>query len=258
MVKSATRVCQILTLIGQSRGGLRNAEIAKALSFPTSSTSGLLASLVNQKFLMLDSETQKYSLGPQLLSLAGNYLNGLDLIQHCRPVTQKLAEDTGESVEISIRSDYDVVSVFREESKQLIKHSIPIGRRSPLHATASGKAILAFLPETEIEKYFSSVELLPITKKTITDPKILRRQLEEIRTTGIAYNWGELSEQINGIAAPIFNIYETVVASMVVTIPNWRYTKKKEKHFQSCLKIAANELSQKLGYRGYGSHLSVQ
>jgi len=205
MVKSALRVCQLLTLISKNKGGLRNAEIAKALSMPTSSTSKLLATLVDQKFVSLDSETLRYSVGHQLLSLAGSYLDGLDLTQYSRPVVEKLA---------------------------------------------SGKVILAFLPENELERYFSSVKFNPITKKTITDPKILRRQLEKIRSTGLAYNREELEDQIIAIAAPIFDLFEIVVASLVVYVPTVRFTKKKRKQIECCLKKAAKELSDKHGFNG--------
>jgi len=235
MVKSALRVCQLLTLISKNKGGLRNAEIAKALSMPTSSTSKLLATLVDQKFVSLDSETLRYSVGHQLLSLAGSYLDGLDLTQYSRPVVEKLAEDTGESVAVLIRTSQKVMVIFKIDSNQPIKPSMQIGQRSPMYASASGKVILAFLPENELERYFSSVKFNPITKKTITDPKILRRQLEKIRSTGLAYNREELEDQIIAIAAPIFDLFEIVVASLLVYVPTVRFTKKKRKQIECCL-----------------------
>jgi len=250
MVKSALRVCQLLTLISKNKGGLRNAEIAKALSMPTSSTSKLLATLVDQKFVSLDSETLRYSVGHQLLSLAGSYLDGLDLTQYSRPVVEKLAEDTGESVAVLIRTSQKVMVIFKIDSNQIIKPSMQIGQRSPMYASSSGKVILAFLPENELERYFSSVKFNPITKKTITDPKILRRQLEKIRSTGLAYNREELEDQIIAIAAPIFDLFEIVVASLLVYLPTVRFTKKKRKQIESCLKKAAKELSNKHGFKG--------
>jgi len=206
MVKSATRVCRILTLVGREKGGLRHTGIARALNIPTSSLSGLLASLVNQQFLSLESETQKYLLGPQILTLAGSYLDGLDLVEHSRPVVQKFAEDSGESVSVSVRIENEIMVVCKEDSPQLIKRTVQIGQRSPMHAAASGKVILAYLSEHEIEQYFSSANLVALTPNTITDRETLRRELGQTRSSGLAYNREETTDQIISMAAPIFDL----------------------------------------------------
>lgn len=250
MVKSAERVCQILKLIGPHRDGLKHAQVAKALNIPTSSLSGLLASLLEQQFLSFNSLTQRYLLGPQILSLAGSYLESFDLVEQSRPIVRKLVKDTEESVAISIRCEDDILTVFKEDSEQLIKRTIQIGERRPLYATASGKAILAFLPEQEIDEYFSSVKLVSVTPKTITDPNKLRKQLEEIRVTGIAYNREEVSDEIIAVAAPIFDLYGMVAASIVVSTPFIRFTAEKEEVIKHCVKEASINLSGKLGFRG--------
>ena len=223
MVKSATRVCRILTLIGHEKGGLRHAGIARALNIPTSSLSGLLASHLGQQFLLLDSETQKYLLGPQILTLAGSYLDGLDLVEQSRPVVQKLAEDSGESVAVSVRVENEIIVVCKEDSPQLIKRTVQIGQRSPMHATASGKVILAHLSEHEVDQYLSSVELVALTPKTIKGRNTLRRELEQVRASGFAHNREELTDQIIAMAAPVFNLYGIVAAAIVISMPVIRF-----------------------------------
>ena len=91
MVKSADRVCNILRLVCPRKNGLRHAEIARTLDIPSSSLSGLLASLLEEQFLSLNALTQRYSLGPQILSLAGSYLDGLDVVEHSKPVKLSLS-----------------------------------------------------------------------------------------------------------------------------------------------------------------------
>ena len=249
MVKSATRVCRILTLVGREKGGLRHAGIARALNIPSSSLSGLLASLVEQQFLSLNSETQKYLLGPHILTLAGRYLDGLDLVEHSRPVVQKLAEDSGESVSVSVRVEHEIIVVCKEDSSQLIKQTVQIGQRSPMHATASGKVILAHLSGHEVDQYLSSVELVALTPKTITDRKTFQRELEQVRSSGIAHNREELTDQIVAIAAPIFDLYGIVVASIVVSMPDIRFNDDKEILIERLVKEAARTISQKLGFK---------
>lgn len=250
MVKSAERVCDILKLLAPRRDGLRHAEIARALKIPSSSLSGLLASLLEQQFLSLNALTQRYSLGPQILSLAGSYLEGLDVVEQSKPVVKKLAEETGESAALSIRCDWDIMTAFKEDSRQLIKRTLQIGERQPMHATASGKAILAHLDEREIEEFLSTSKLVPITAKTITDPKVLRKELAEIRVSGLAYNREEVSDQIIAIGAPVFDLFGKVVASLVVSSPVTRFTGAKETLIQNAVKEASESISRRLGFKG--------
>ena len=119
-----------------------------------------------------------------------------------------------------------------------------------MHATASGKVILAHLSEHEVDQYLSSVELVALTPKTITDRNTLRRELEQARSSGIAYNREELTDQIVAIAAPIFDLYGIVVASIVVSMPDIRFNDEKEILIERLVKEAARTISQKLGFKG--------
>jgi DNA-binding IclR family transcriptional regulator len=257
IVKSADRVCLILGLVAQGREGLKHGEIAKGLDIPTSSLSALLARLVAHGYLSLDGPSKRYTLGSQFLVLAARYLNNLDLIEISRPIVRELTASTGESAAVAMRSGMDIVIICKEDSPQLIKRTMQIGDRSPLYASASGKAILAHLPEDEISSYFSSVRLEPLTKRTIKNSKVLRRELTKIRSFGIAYNREELSEDIIAIAAPIFDLYGTVNAAVVVSFPISRTSRKKEKSVEKIICRASQIVSEKLGFKGdlqsYGS-----
>lgn len=248
MVKSAYRVCQILVIIGQNKGGLKHSEILRALNIPTSSLSGLLDTLKTQEFLDYDKTRKTYALGPKTLALAGSYIDGLDIAEFARPIVLKLAEDTSESIALSVRMDQEIMIVCKQDSSQPIKQTIQIGGRSPIHVTASGKAILAHLPDHDVEEYLSSATLSSITKKSITDPQLLRKEVKDIRSNGLAYNREEWREQIMALAAPIFDLNGDVIAALSVSFPLIRHTAQKEKKFIRLLKDAANNLSRKCGF----------
>ena len=112
MVKSAERVCSILELIASNRSGLRHSEIAKALHIPSSSLSALLSSLVNRRYLSLDSVNNLYTLDSQVLALAGQYLAGLDIVDISRPVVRRLSGATGESAALAIRTGQDIMIIL--------------------------------------------------------------------------------------------------------------------------------------------------
>ena len=248
-VKSADRVCLILSLMARSKDGLRHTEIAGALKIPSSSVSSLLATLVSRRFLSLDSLGKRYTLGPQLLMLAGEYLEALDIVKITRPVLREVTTATGESAALGVRNGSDIVILCKEDSPQLVKRTMQIGQRSPMYASACGKAILAYMPENEMVGYISTVALKSITSKTITDPKILRRQLREIRFIGVAYNREESSEQIIAIAAPVFDLYGSVNAAIVVSFPITRTSRKKEAALEKTICDASVIVSKQLGFK---------
>jgi DNA-binding IclR family transcriptional regulator len=250
IVKSTDRVCLILGLVAQAQEGLKHGEVAKGLDIPTSSLSSFLSRLVAHGYLSLDAPSKRYTLGSQIMVLAARYLNNLDLIEISRPIVRELTASTGESAAVATRSSSDIVIVCKEDSPQLIKRTMQIGDRSPMYASASGKAILAYLPEDEIGRYLCSVRLEPLTKRTIKDSKVLQRELTKIRSLGIAYNREELSEDIIAIAAPIFDLYGSVNAAIVVSFPISRTSRKKEKSIEKIVCRASQIVSGKLGFKG--------
>jgi IclR family acetate operon transcriptional repressor len=123
-----------------------------------------------------------------------------------------------------------------------------MGERAPIYATAGGKAILAHLSDDEIERYLSSVALTPITKSTITDPEVLWRELNAIRSGALARSNEELHEGITAMASPVFDLYGHVVASIVLPVLTIRFTPEKEKKAENVLRHASIELSRQLGF----------
>jgi len=183
--------------------------------------------------------------------IAGECLENVDIVKISRPVIRKVAASTGESSALGVRNGSDIVILCKEDSPQLVKRTMQIGDRSPLYASACGKAILAHMPEDEIEGYLSSVALETITPKTITDPKVLRTQLAKIRCAGVAYNREESSEQIIAIAAPVFDLYGSVNAAIVVSFPITRTSPKKEKSLEKIISEASRAVSEQLGFKGH-------
>jgi len=218
------------------------------MNIPTSSLSGLLYTLQTQEFLDYDKSTKTYSLGPKLLALAGRYIESQDIAEFAKPIVRKLAKDTKESIALAVRMGQEIMVLCKQDSSQPIKQTIQMGGRSPIYITASGKAILAHLPDHDVEEYLSSATLSSITKKSITDPQLLRKELKDILSNGIAYNRGEMAEQIRAIAAPIFDLNGDVIAALSVSFPLIRHKAQKEKIFIRLLKDAASNLSRKCGF----------
>lgn len=248
MVKSAERVFSILELVASNQSGLKHSEIANSLNIPSSSLSALLGSLVNRQYLSLDPANNRYTLDSQILALAGQYLAGLDIVEISRPIVQKLSGTTGESAAVGIRKGPDIMFICRVDSPQVIRRTLQVGERFPLYATASGKVILANLPEPEIEQYLSAVNLSPLTQRTIKDLPSLRNEIKKTRLSGYAYNRRESADDMVACAAPVFDMHGKVVAAVSVSLPVSRFTPEIENSLGHIIIGAASNLSQKLGF----------
>ena len=248
MVKSATRVMQILELVGQTKDGLKHQDISNALKIPKGSLSPILADLVSGDFLTIGEYDKRYRIGYKILVLAGRYVADFDIIKASQPFIRDVIAATNESCGLAIITGKKVTIVWREETNEPLKWDLKIGDQNPVYASAHGKAILAFYSQKEIDKYLSNIELLPITKNTITDKDLLRKELDDVRKNNIAFSREENYIGITSVAVPVFNNMKQVVGSIGSPVPSQRFSPEKEKLISRTLKEAAGQLSKELGY----------
>ncbi len=251
MVKSADRVIRILEMIGQNNKGLRHSEISKALSIPKSSLTALLSSLVSKEYLSVISAENRYVLGPHILLLASYYFAANDIIKISQPIIRNLMQLTNESASLTISRGTEVMIVCKEDCPNPLKHQLDLGQRGPMYATAGGKIFLAHLSPEELDDYFLSVALKPFTKHTICNPQTLKNELIKVRKSGIAFNREEHEIGIIAISTPVFDLYDKLVASVGVPMPNIRFTPEKEKYIKKTLLSAAEMISHKLGFNSH-------
>lgn len=248
VVKSADRVIQILETIGLADDGCTHRALSEVLAIPKGSLSLLLSNLIERDYVTFDPSSRRYRLGPRLLVLTGRYLSGIDLVQAARPILRRLVAEINEDGEIASMKDTEIIIVHKEDCSRPFKYSIAVGDRAPMYATAAGKAILAYLTEDQISRYFSLVKFMPFTKQTITNRQLLMRALNQIRSTGLAFGRDELYEGVSAIAAPIFNLHREVTASIVVTLPTERFKPDRRRIIEPRLRSAAAEISRRLGF----------
>lgn len=250
MPRSTDRAFEILEMVGANKNGLTHGKIAQVLNIPKSSLSKLLSSLMAKNYLLVDTKSRTYSIGPQVLFLANSYLARLDIVRIAQPIIREAMMKTRESASLMIRSGEEGLIVCKENSPHIVIARFTIGTRAPLYATAGGKCILAFLSTEEIEQYISSVELAPLTPNTITKPEKLKRELKAIRARGLAYCNGEQFEDLVSIAAPVFGWDGRVVASVGTPFPRIRSNAKNEKIIENVLRESSAKISRKLGLSG--------
>ena len=237
-VKSATRTLDIIEYVVAHNRALVAQEIAVALGIPVSSLSYLLSTLVERGYLQ--REGRRYSAGPGLQRLQARP-DGFTLAERAAPLVRTLRVQLNETTSFFVRSEWDVEAIVTETSEQALRYAVPTGARLPMHALASGKALLAALPDDELDRYVAETERVRFTPATVTAEKALRREIGEIRKTGFAVTDEEFSLGIRGIGR-VVTIGGEPVGALSVAIPKARFDEAVQRRVMDMLERTASLL----------------
>ena len=247
--RAANRVVDILELLAASRDGLALREVSRHLRAPKSSLLPLLRALTARGYLA-QGRALEYRLGPGALDLGAAAPAHRELVEVARPAVVDLMRRTGETVFLgTLCSDRaSIVYVDKVESDHVIRYAGGVGDRRPLHATSSGKVILAFLSPDEREQVLKSLSLARHTEQTVTSLPALRASLEAIRRAGVCVTTDELVSGASGIAAPVFDRYGRVAGACAIGGPTDRVGPR-TRTLATEVAATARTLSARLGHR---------
>ena len=217
-VKSATRTLDIIEYVVAHPRPLVAQEIATALGIPVSSLSYLLATLVDRHYLV--REGRRYSPGPGLQKLQ-MHAEAYSLADRAAPLVRTLRVQLNETTSFWVREGWQVEALVTESSEQALRYAVPTGNRLPMHALASGKALLAALSDDDLDRYFAQTERDRFTPATVTSEKALRQEIADIRDSGFAFTDEEFSLGIVGIGR-VVRIDGAPVGALSVAIPKVR------------------------------------
>lgn len=223
-------------------------EIASSLNITRSNCFAILKTLQHHNFLMFDEATKKYSLGMALLEVTRFMTRDLSIIQIVRPWLTRLVASTGLSALLVQRiSELRMMVLDREETSRDIRLTVSVGTRIPITFSATGRAVLAYLPEDERERLIRSVEVSPVTSRTIIQPDEIRREVENIRQRGYSIAYEESLAGVIAIAAPVFD--ETGRPLYAVTILGIAIPQERLESLGRELCRAASEITGAIGGR---------
>lgn len=207
----AGRVVLLLDGLGAAPEGLGVSDVARELGVHRSTASRLLGTLASSGMVERDPITLRYRIGPRLVGLAATAVARLPVVSQARPELEQLSATTSETANLAILDRFHVVYVDQVTPAQTVVMASWVGRRSPVHASSSGKAMLAFGDERTRGSVLRRT-LEPITDRTITDPAALRAVLDDVRRRGYATSTGELEDGLVTVAAPVMVGGEAVAA----------------------------------------------
>lgn len=249
MVQTVERVARLLLAFTDLGSELGVRELSRHLNLAKSVVHRMLVSLAQTGLVAQDPETGRYRLGPRALDLGLAALGAVDLPGVALPVMAALRDETLETITLSLRAGDRRTYAAQLESPQTIRMTVELGRSWPLYAGASGRAILAYLPAGELERYLADNRLQPLTERTITDPAKLTLELDRVQQRGYAASAGERDPLASAVAAPIRARGGEVVGSISICGPTARFTPDQIFDFGDRVRRAAAQISASLGYR---------
>jgi len=246
-LQALDRAFAVLDLFGAERPEWGTSEVARAVGLPVATAHRILAALTGRRYLARDERTRRFRLGPAALDLGDRARAVLDLRQAALPVLRRLARETDETALLTVPNGERDRSVCLErmESSQPLRLSVEPGRRLPLYAGASQKALLAFLGEEDIERVAGSLER--ICRATITDAEALRANLAEVRECGWAISFEETNVGVWGVAVPLLDEHGLAVAALGLAGPSARLSPEEVVDHLERLRDAAVEMAMPLG-----------
>lgn len=239
---------RIIDFMSQSATEYGINEISRKLNISVNMAYRVLIQLANYGYAEL-SAAGKYRLSTKLFTIGMRLYSRFDLRIRSRPHLEKLCKSTGETCQIQI-ADKDRVIVLDSITPNTDSYlkTVP-GSRLYYHANAFGKAILAFMDESELLSFIP--ETLPIlTKKTIATRRRLLQELKQIRKNGLAYDREEYLSGIYCIGAPVFDVSEQVVAGLGVTGIISRLSTDRWHWYETQVLNCAERVSRDIGYEG--------
>ncbi|MBB6308853.1 IclR family transcriptional regulator [Xanthobacter tagetidis] len=247
MEKTVVKAFELLeTLAGMDKPTGITA-LAQELGLTKSNVFRLLNTMARRGYVRRHEDAGQYELTLKVWHLGMMVLSRLDVKKAAAAHIEDLMRTTTESVHLSILVGGEVTYIEKIESEQAVRAYSRVGDRPPAHCVATGKVLLAYLPEEALEKRLEQ-GLAKYTTRTITNARVLRKELEAIRKRGFSENRGEWRESVCGVAAPIRDWSGQVVAAVGISGPAERLKPDTLERFAPPVIACAETISRELGY----------
>lgn len=222
-------------------------DLALSVGMPPSTAHRMLSTLEKHGFVELDAASQNWAIGVEAFRVGNAYLSRTNLVESARASMRLLAEQTGETANLAIADQGDVVFISQIESHNPIRAFFRPGTRGFMHASGIGKALLANFTRADVEKILHKKGCPEFTAKTITTPAALFTDLDKIKQQGWALDDEERYSGMRCIAAPIYNSFSEAIAGVSVSGPTVRFPDETVTEIAPKVKSAAQEITASIG-----------
>jgi DNA-binding IclR family transcriptional regulator len=216
---------RIWEYIAAHPSGVRLADLAEVAGMPSSNLSLYMNTLLGEDLVIRDPLSRRFFVHPKVVELLAG--TGESLMHRLLPAAENpmriLHREYNENVLLGVQKSDRITVVKYISTRHVMRIGVEPNRDFILHVTAMGRAILAFLPDKEIERYIRQATFVKLTDRTVTGAKKLRALLEQIRATGYAWNPGEFEREVMAVAVPVL-LDNRPVAALAVQFPALRHS----------------------------------
>lgn len=246
-VQSLGRAFAILEEVARHREGIGLAELSKRVGLHNSTAFHLAKTMVSLGYIRQLKETKRYRIGRPLFALAAGALDEMEMVSLATPVLETLTEETGESSHFAVRIGDAVTVIARTSGSGVFQLTNRVGVVRPAYCTALGKVLLAALRDDQLERYLARAPFSTLTPKTIAEAGALRREIDEVRRAGIAFDDGEFDAEVRCIAVPVRDFTGLVIGALGISGPVWRLSMQVLQSRAKHVRRAAESLSNEFG-----------
>lgn len=249
IIQSVSHALDVLEQFQGDVDELGVTELSKKLKLHKNNVFRILATLQSRNYIEQNKANENYRLGIKCLELGQTFIQQRGMLKQAKPILRDLAEKSGETSYVSILRGDDVVYIDSVETSSTVRVVSRLGLHMPTHATAAGKALVAFESEEELRKRFNR-DLARYTKNTHPTSEELLRDLERVRERGYATDLEEFEDGLRCIAAPVRDYTRKVIGAVSVSGPAHRLSDEQiEQAIAPEVIRCGKELSARLGFR---------
>ena len=235
----------ILQLIADSPEPPTTAKLVERTGMPRPTLHRILKALAAEEMVEVRAD-KTFILGARMIQLSGRALKQNDLVKSAEPELEWLCNQTQESNHLAIRAGQELIYIVGRDSPHAVRIASTVGGRVPFHASALGKAYLAFLPEAEREMIITSIEMPRLTKYTITTEAELRAESDQVRRDGYAVSHQQSDVEVECYATCVFDRNGNAIAGIGVSVPLYRLKPDKSVYLNP-LRECRDRIVTKLG-----------
>lgn len=245
-VQALDRALALLDLIAQNPGKSLS-ELTEISDLPVATVFRALVTLQGRGMVEQDQETQVWHIGSGAFRIGNAFVRRSSIVERARQPMERLMRDTGETISLGILHSGQALILAQVETLAPIRTFFPAGAALPLHASALGKALLAWQDEDYIDEIITQQGLARQTSLSLSSPESLMRDLARTQARGFALDDQEQAEGMRAVAAPVFNGFGEPVAAIALTGPAIRLGLSDATRFGALVRAAADQVTRATG-----------
>lgn len=249
-VAAVLRVFSILTALSE-RKDTSVTELSVRLAMPKATVYRFLQTMKSLGFVHQESESERYGLTMKLFDVGAKAIQHLDLVELAKPQMQILSEKTSETIHLGILVDGEVIYINKVDAKYTLGMYSRVGKRAPIHVTALGKALMAWETPERRDAIMAGMHYTRFRPNSAVGPEQFLEELERTRQRKYGIDDQEFEEHVICMSAPIFDHWNSVVAGLSVSFPEFRFDPARKEEYAAMIVDASRAVSLALGCSAY-------